>query len=410
MDDLKAPKAPPKAGKKEAPAILPEASPKPRPTGKKRVVELSPPLPRKKKAPAADGEKAAALGKSGALKEKSPAAAASGAGGASADPLEGAPFAADAGKAAACPFGRKESGAEEAPAPKDAPGTEGGKRGLKAPWPKTLEERRREEAALGGEAPPSLDPPPPGSGRREGAFVGGFGILADSAEKSPKPRAKTAKKKKKETKVPPERKMPKRARKILTLTNPEVLLKVQEIKKTKAGEDPKDSKDAKDLIEEKALIDTNEGGGAPVSVLAEDKKIVSPKKKKKFGKKEKLSRKNRRLIERYGLIPNVLYETHSSKKLLNYRMLFSDPPIERMDDGLVAKNIRLLLLAYSDRKFPPRYDKFFLFLKNSMCFGISDFQLKRLIGIMAKEKFISLADNGAVQVNVTAVDAGKKSK
>jgi hypothetical protein len=118
------------------------------------------------------------------------------------------------------------------------------------------------------------------------------------------------------------------------------------------------------------------------------------------GKAPKLSKKNRRILHKFGLGPSALDGLKSHRKLLNYRMLFSEPPIHVQADEEVAKNIRLLFMAYADHRMPSQYDKFVAFLKNNMCGGISDSQLDRLLGILKDNGFVNLDKTGKVLMNI----------
>jgi hypothetical protein len=211
-------------------------------------------------------------------------------------------------------------------------------------------------------------------GRGAAPYAGRFGDGSDGGGKA-KPRKTPAGNKKKKAKegLGPDaiKAMPKRARRILTLRNPELLEKAAECA-LRRPEAPADA-------------------AAPRKSAADDKK--GPK-------KARLSRKNRRILNKYGLVANIYGERVSTKKLLSYRMLFTDPPIESMTDEEAAKNIRLLFLAFADHKFPEKYDKFVVFLRNNMCRGISEEQLERLLKILKGNSYITVKKDESVSVNI----------
>ncbi|MDR2340452.1 MAG: hypothetical protein LBF40_10045 [Deltaproteobacteria bacterium] len=181
--------------------------------------------------------------------------------------------------------------------------------------------------------------------------------------------------------------LPKRARKILTLNNPELLKKAAEYREKHHLDDSEAANASATATG--GIAATGDHLPGPMQVIGSVQR-----------RKGRLSKRNRRILRKYGLGSGVLSTNQSNKKLLNYRMLFTEPPIEDMPDEGIAENIRLLLLAYADHKFPKEYVKFVSFLKNNMCFGITDAQLDRLLVIMKDRKHVTLGKDGTVAVNV----------
>jgi hypothetical protein len=226
-------------------------------------------------------------------------------------------------------------------------------------------------------------------GRKGAPYVGRFGAdplgLDDAARKKAlaekrKKQQQLKKKKEEASKAPAE--LPKRVRRILTFRNPELLRKAAEWRAKKAAQ---------------AGIPPEEAEGVEG---ASSGKAAAKRPKKSKAQKPRLSRKSRRILNRYGLVSSVLADKKTTKKILSYRMLFSEPPIQEMTDDAIADNARLLFMAYSDHKFPECYEKFVTFLKKNMCSGIPDEQLERLIRISKAKNFITVQKDGIVKVNV----------
>jgi hypothetical protein len=176
--------------------------------------------------------------------------------------------------------------------------------------------------------------------------------------------------------------VPRRVRTVLTIQNPEVLQKVAEIE-----------------AKNKALAEDIAAGRISESSI-QDPHLLKAIKGKKEPKKIRVSKMSMRLVNRYGISSKVFSEALPTKKLLNYRMLFTDPPIENMSDEEVSKNIRLLFLAYGDHTFPHKLDKFVQFLRKNMCSGISDEQLERLMRIITDKEYITILPRDKIKVNL----------
>jgi hypothetical protein len=173
---------------------------------------------------------------------------------------------------------------------------------------------------------------------------------------------------------------PKRVRRVLTRSNPEVLRKLEELKETErrlfpeaAAERERRETEAEDE-RRKVRAKTSSGQGAP------------------------LSRKARRDLKKYGVTAQGAGRSYSSRKLLSFRMLFAEMPIEEASDSEVAANMRLLFLAHSDHNMPKNPDKFVAYLRNSLCSGISGDQLERVMDILARYGYVNVSKD---RINVT---------
>jgi hypothetical protein len=169
---------------------------------------------------------------------------------------------------------------------------------------------------------------------------------------------------------------PKRVRKILTRSNEEVLKKLAELLELEKIHDPEAAK----LREEKEAKRIKALQEAP----------LVPK---------RINKKAQRYLKKYGIAPPSPYEGTSTKKVLNYKLLFNYSPIEEMSDEDAMANMRLLFLAHSDHKLPKTMEKFIKYMKNNMCFGITDEQLDRVMGLLIEYKYLIVL-NDKVTLNI----------
>jgi hypothetical protein len=73
--------------------------------------------------------------------------------------------------------------------------------------------------------------------------------------------------------------------------------------------------------------------------------------------------------------------------------MFADSPIEDMIDVKVLANIRRLFLAHGDHNVPKTREKFITYMKNNMCFGISDERLDRVIKLLEDNNYLVLVND-----------------
>jgi hypothetical protein len=167
-------------------------------------------------------------------------------------------------------------------------------------------------------------------------------------------------------------------RRVLTRGNQEVLKKLEELKETERRLFPEAAaeRERREALEEQAR-QTELGKAAA--------KKPAP-----------LSRKAKRDLRKFGVTALGAGKPYSSKKLLNFRMLFAETPIEEAGDGEVAENMRLLFLAHADHNMPQTLEKFVAYLRNSLCSGISAEQLERVMAILARHGYVTVAGDRIV--------------
>ncbi|MDR2459915.1 MAG: hypothetical protein LBE38_03900 [Deltaproteobacteria bacterium] len=170
---------------------------------------------------------------------------------------------------------------------------------------------------------------------------------------------------------------PKRVRKILTRSNTEILKKFAELLELEKKLDPQAAK----LREEKEKRRLESLEGSPLIP-------------------QKISKKAHRYLKKYGIMPPSKYDPPGTKKLLSFKLLFNYSPIEEMSDEDVMANIRLLFLAHADHRMPKTLDKFIKYMKNNMCFGISDEQLDRVMKLLFEYNYLVLVKD-RVTVNIS---------
>ncbi|MDR2350937.1 MAG: hypothetical protein LBF41_10030 [Deltaproteobacteria bacterium] len=178
----------------------------------------------------------------------------------------------------------------------------------------------------------------------------------------------------------PSTKPPKRVRKILSRTNPEVLKKLGEILELEKTRDP----EAARLREEKE---------------ARRLEFAEKRGEKKDTSHRRLNKKTMRFLKKYGIPPSSAEDNRTTKKALSYRLLFSHRPLGEMDDGEALSNIRLLFLAHADHNVPKTMDKFLTYMKNNMCRGISDAELDRVMRLLIDNDYLVVRNN-KLSVNV----------
>ncbi|MDR3153263.1 MAG: hypothetical protein LBW85_03090 [Deltaproteobacteria bacterium] len=167
---------------------------------------------------------------------------------------------------------------------------------------------------------------------------------------------------------------------MITRENPEVLRKLEEIRERERLRDP-----AAALERERREA-------------AEEAEREKARRKAASGQGPPLSRKAKRDLKKYGMTSQGAGKSYSSKKLLSFRMLFAETPVEEATDAEVASNMRLLFLAHADHNMPRNLEKFVAYLRNSLCFGISAEQLERVLNILLESGFVTVSGDA---VNVT---------
>jgi hypothetical protein len=163
---------------------------------------------------------------------------------------------------------------------------------------------------------------------------------------------------------------PKRVRKILSRANPEVLQKLEELLELERTHNPEAAK-AREEREKRR------------EELREQKPLGKPK----------INKKTQRYMKKYGISVESANDNQSTKKILSYKLMFAYSPIEEMTDKEALANIRLLFLAHSDHNVPKTMDKFVTYMKNNMCFGISDEQLDRVIKLLVDNNYLVLVND-----------------
>jgi hypothetical protein len=168
---------------------------------------------------------------------------------------------------------------------------------------------------------------------------------------------------------------PKRVRRVITRANPEVLRKLEELKETERR-----------LFPEAAA-------GRERREAAEESERLREQAKSAAKKSAPLSRKAKRDLRKYGVTSAGGAKPYSSRKLLNFRMLFAETPIEEAGDVEIADNMRLLFLAHADHNMPDTLEKFVAYLRNSLCSGISGEQLERVMDILVRYGIVAVSGN-----------------
>jgi hypothetical protein len=186
-----------------------------------------------------------------------------------------------------------------------------------------------------------------------------------------------SKKKKGKYQHKPALRPPKRVRKILTRDNPEILKKVAELLELEKIRDP----EAARIREERQERN---------SKAQEQKGAIS----------QKMNKKAQRYLKKYGITPTFCGDSMSTKKALSFKMLFCYSPLEEMSDPDALANIRLLFLAHADHNVPKTLNKFMSYMKNNMCFGISDDQLERVVNLLISNNYL-IVNNDRVTLNIS---------
>ncbi|MDR1036987.1 MAG: hypothetical protein LBT40_10565, partial [Deltaproteobacteria bacterium] len=166
---------------------------------------------------------------------------------------------------------------------------------------------------------------------------------------------------------------PKRVRRVITRANPEVLQKLEELKET-----------------ERRLF-PDAAAGRERREAAEEAERLREEARSASKKPAPLSRKAKRDLRKYGVTSQGAGKPYSSRKLLNFRMLFAETPIEEAGDCEVAANMRLLFLAHADHNMPDTLEKFVAYLRNSLCSGISGEQLERVMDILVRHGYVTVS-------------------
>jgi phosphoketolase len=169
-------------------------------------------------------------------------------------------------------------------------------------------------------------------------------------------------------------------RRVLTRANPEVLRKLEELRELERRLDPEAAleRERRELAEEAERR------------AAEDKAAAG---------QVSLSRKARRDLRKYGVTAQLAGKNYSSRKLLSFRMLFAQTPVEESSDAEVVANMRILFLAHADHNMPRTLEKFTAYLRNSLCSGISEEQLERVMEILFRHGYVGFV-NGRLTVSV----------